>query len=345
MCDERMGARVCPRDAVDTVATALLDDPARHLEAGRKVAGRYVVEAPLGQGSMGAVYAARRLCDDRRIALKVMSRGWVEGGTEGLRRFYHEAAIARRIHHSNLVEVIDFGVDDALRFPFLAMALVRGETLRAVVERRARIDLRTSACWLAQVAQALSIAHAAGIVHRDLKPENIMITGAQTDAAWVTVLDFGIAKVMCQPDAGRSTDLTASDHVVGTPRYMSPEQIMGDPIDGRADLYALGCLFHTLLEGREPFSAPNATSVMLKHVNAFRPVPSGLGDDDLSFAALRLHAALLARSPAQRPRSAAVVARAFRALAAGESGVVLDVLGDGGPSPETGVAATMTPGC
>jgi len=314
LCDTRMPDARCPRDAVETVPWALIGRPEDHLEAGARIGGLYEIRAPIGRGSMGTVYAARAGCDGRDVALKIMSKGLVEGGTEGIRRFYHEATSARRVRHPHVVRVLDFGVDDARHLPFLVMERVEGRTLRELMRFERRVPLAPTAQILSQVASALAAAHGAGILHRDLKPENIMVRKEAGGGWHVTVLDFGIAKSLWGAEAFRG-DLTAAGYVVGTPRYMSPEQIRGGALDGRVDLYALGCVFHEMLEGCVPFRAESATGVMLKQISSMRPVLSTRSVHDADGEACALHAALLAKDPAGRASSAVEVARRFGALA------------------------------
>jgi serine/threonine protein kinase len=310
VCDARMFDTVCPTHRVKTVPARVLHEPSEGLAEGSIVAERYEIVRPLGQGAMGVVYLAKQLSVGRRVALKLMSRDVLRGGSEGIRRFHEEAAQASQLEHPNIVRIHDFGVDDALELPFIAMEFVEGETLQDIL-RRGSCSVPYTIAVVSQMARALTAAHAAGIVHRDLKPENVMVGELPGAELHVTVLDFGIAKTLRTPQ-GVKDGLTASGVIIGTPRYMSPEQVMGQDVDGRSDLYALGCILHEMLEGKPLFSADDPTGVMLKHVNAMVPPLSAADDGPHPLA--ELHDALLAKKPADRPASAEAVRRTLAEL-------------------------------
>jgi serine/threonine-protein kinase len=301
---------VCPTDRVKTVPARVLHEPSEGLAASYVVAERYEIVRPLGQGAMGVVYLAKQLSVGRRVALKLMSRDLLRGGSEGVRRFHQEAAQASQLEHPNIVRIHDFGVDDALELPFIAMEYVEGETLQDILRRGPR-SVGYTVAVVSQVARALTAAHAAGIVHRDLKPENVMVGALPGGELHATVLDFGIAKTLRTPQ-GVKESLTASGIIIGTPRYMSPEQVLGEDVDARSDLYALGCILHEMLEGQPPFAADDPTGVMLKHVHALVPPLSAVGDGPHPLA--ELHDALLAKKPVDRPASAEAVRRVLADL-------------------------------
>jgi serine/threonine-protein kinase len=316
ICEERMYETRCPSDGVQTIPYAALKSSTSQLAAGAIIGERFRVEHLLGSGAMGSVYAATQIAMDRRVALKVLVREAMRDGTE-VRRFFLEAKNASRLKHPNVVRVYDFGIDEPTQMPFIAMELVDGKTLRRLIAEAAPMPLPRVARLLEQVSKALVTAHSAGIIHRDLKPDNIMVGVLPGDDEHVTVLDFGIAKSMRTP-GGLQESLTASGVVVGTPRYMSPEQVRGQPADARADLYSLGCIFHEMLNGSPPFSAEDSVSLMLEHVNAVRPALPDVEAAPESLEAARvLHSMLLAREPEFRPASAGPVASVFRDLALG----------------------------
>jgi serine/threonine-protein kinase len=228
------------------VETDLGDEPSwEELGQGVVVARRYLLERFLGAGSMGIVWAARDTATDGdgdRVALKVAR----SADPELRRRFEREARVASALDHPNVVRTLDILPAAASRGPCLVMELLEGEPLEARLLRVGALDVREGARVGVAIAAALAAAHAQGIVHRDLKPQNVMLAGAR-----VVVLDFGIAKLL--PAWGAHTKLTATGAVVGTPRFMAPEQIFGEPdVDARADVWALGALLLRVLSGRAP---------------------------------------------------------------------------------------------
>ena len=238
--------RFCPTDG----ATLRAADGGADL-VGQVVADRYVVQAKLGEGGMGQVYLAEHVRMGRRSALKVMHPGMMHDA-DAIARFNREASNASRISHPNVAAIYDFGeTSDGLIY--LAMELVEGEPLTAIVERQGALPAPRAAAIAGQVAQALAAAHDMGIVHRDLKPDNIMIARGRDGADVVKVVDFGIAKA----SGAAGQRVTRTGYIVGTPEYMSPEQLAGDQVDGRSDIYALGLVTFHLLTGTLPF--PSAT--------------------------------------------------------------------------------------
>jgi eukaryotic-like serine/threonine-protein kinase len=205
---------------------------------GQRVGHFHIVEK-LGGGGMGRVYKARDLRLDRVVALKLLPPH-LSADDEAKRRFVHEAKAASALAHPNLCTIHEIGETDAGQL-FIAMAFYDGETLKRLIAR-GPLPVAAAVDWVAQLADALRHAHAAGIVHRDVKPANVMVT----DAGGVKLLDFGVAKV-----AG--TELTRAGATIGTVAYMSPEQTRGDPVDARTDLWSLGALLYEALTGRRPF--------------------------------------------------------------------------------------------
>lgn len=222
------------------------------------IAGRYRVAARLGGGGMGEVFRARDQVLGRTVAVKVLPEalaarpGFVE-------RFRAEAQAAARLSHPNAVQVYDWGSSDGSYF--MVMEYVRGRTLRDILAARGRIEPAQAAALMDQLLAALEAAHASGLVHRDVKPENVLVT----TAGEVKVADFGISRMA----EGAAT----SSEMMGTASYAPPEQIRGESVDGRADLYAAGCVLYEMLCGSPPFEG-NVAHVLHQHLTARVPAPS-----------------------------------------------------------------------
>jgi eukaryotic-like serine/threonine-protein kinase len=275
---------------------------------GQVVAGRYRVEALLGEGGMGAVYRAEHVQLEKPVALKVLHPE-MTSRPEVVRRFEREALASARIQHPHVVNATDFGKLEDGAF-FLVLEYVSGKSLRRAIQERGALPPAQALGLAIQIADALAAAHQAGVVHRDLKPENVMLLDAhEGSVGFVKVLDFGIAK-LSSTKTGEA--ITRHGAIFGTPEYMAPEQARGDKVDERADLYALGIILYELLAGRVPFSAPEIVTVLLKQINDKPPplpksVPRALSDYLMS---------LLAKELGDRPASAQEVAKRLRALAA-----------------------------
>jgi serine/threonine protein kinase len=307
-CGEVFGPehRFCPRDGSTLRAKAQGGDL-----IGQVIAERYHILAKLGEGGMGRVYLAEHIRMGRRCAIKVMNP-ILSFDPDSVSRFNREAANASRITHPNVAAIYDFGeTDDVV---YLAMELVEGESLAAVLEREHGLPESRAIQIGLQVADALSAAHDLGIVHRDLKPDNIMLSRSRDGRDVVKVVDFGIAKAT---KGGRQT-VTRTGYVVGTPAYMSPEQILGDTLDGRSDLYSLGCILYEMLTGERAFADPTGEVSIRLRLTEPPPRPSrvkrGLrGELDAVVTTA------MARAPENRFQSAAQLREALTA-AAKESG-------------------------
>ncbi|MFO0745939.1 MAG: serine/threonine-protein kinase [Myxococcota bacterium] len=258
----RIVETVCPEDGgkLHTVATA-------EAMVGRDIDGKLTLVGVLGQGGMGVVYRARQHSMDREVAVKILHPGFA-GDAEAVRRFLHEARAASRLDHPNIITVFDFGrTADGLLY--LVMELLAGSPLAKVVDAGPMPAAR-AVHVLAQVADAVDHAHARGLVHRDLKPENVfLLAGSALRGEHVKVLDFGIATTRAQEGFDR---VTRTGSVCGTPAYMSPEQVLGDEVDGRSDVYALGVMAFEMLTGVHPLRAETPVRQMLAHLE--QPVPS-----------------------------------------------------------------------
>jgi serine/threonine-protein kinase len=227
---------------------------------GTTVAGRYRISEPLGRGGMGVVYRVEHARIGKLMALKLLT-GELGRDPEIVARFKREALMVSKLSHPNTVQVFDFGVADGLTY--LAMEYLRGNDLGHIVRRDGPVDPERCAKIMIQVCSSLAEAHGLGIVHRDLKPENIFILSGHSESDVVKVLDFGLAKLRESPELG---EVTSRGAIVGTPYYMSPEQIRGEAADPRSDIYSLGSLMYAVLTGVPVFDAPRPMGVLTKHL-------------------------------------------------------------------------------
>jgi serine/threonine-protein kinase len=263
---------------------------------------RYEVVEKIGEGGMGAVYKARQLAMDRMVALKVIHPDQVQDETV-VKRFYREMKTTSRIAHPNTVSVYDFGKSDDGTF-FLAMELLDGQPLADRLEQ-GPIPVDQAVPIATQILKALSAAHAEHVIHRDLKPENIMLLEVYGETDQVRVLDFGIATFAASSDEAPSARVTASGIMVGTPSYVSPEQIGGEELDARADLYSFGILFYEMLTGVLPFHDPERPlRVLQMHMTEMPKRPSKVAEQDVPAWLDDLVMHLLAKYPDDRPASA-----------------------------------------
>ena len=255
------------------------EDPAL---IGRNIAGKFLIEAFLGGGAMGAVYRARHTLLEKDVAIKVMHPS-VAIDASFVARFHREAKAASRLDHPNSIRVIDFGEEpDGLLY--IAMEYVSGRDLYKVINEDWPISNARIVELLSQALAAIAVAHDMGVIHRDLKPENIMIVAGKNDegrpADVVKVCDFGIAKITDRdddpkgPSTGPARKVTTQGLVVGTPDYMSPEQARGEKLDARSDLYSMGIILYQLLSGETPFAADTALAIVLKHITDMPKPPS-----------------------------------------------------------------------
>ncbi len=287
-------ARFCPLDG-----TALRPKGSDSL-VGRVLADRYHILKRIGEGGMGRVYLGEHVKMNRQCAIKVMSPALVNDH-DSAARFAREASSAARIIHPNVAAVFDYGESDGL--VYLVMEYVEGEPLSRILAREAPLAVERTLELGRQIAEGLGAAHELGIVHRDLKPDNILVARTRAGREVAKVVDFGIAKAM-QETAGES--LTRTGLVIGTPEFMSPEQLLGDPIDARSDLYALGCILHLMLTASPPFAAPTREQMIKRRLTEDAPHIQAV-DPGLSDSLDRVVQRLLARSPVDRYGSAAEV--------------------------------------
>ena len=291
-------------DAEGVVEQVLRAPGERPLEPTAIIAG-YRIEEVIGRGGMGVVYRATQLALGRAVAIKLIATERSEDPVFR-ERFKSESRIASSIEHANVIPVYEAGEDDGLLF--IAMRLVEGLDLGQLLALAGPLELERSARVIAEVAGALDAAHARGLVHRDVKPANVLLTVDRPEHAYLT--DFGVAM-----QVGSLSDITRADQWVGTLDYLAPEQIRGEPLDARADIYALTGLLYHCLTGETPFPRDSEAATMWAHVSAPAPAPSsamsGLPHelDDVIVRGM-------AKDPADRYVSAGDLARAT-ALALG----------------------------
>jgi hypothetical protein len=223
----------------------------------RTIENRYRLEKLLGKGGMGAVYEATDTRINRSVAVKILS-GAMFGNRDALRRFEREAQTAGKLNHRNIVTVFDYGVLST-EGAFLVMELVRGETLSEVLKRDKKLDAETVVAWFGQVLDGLEAAHRAGIIHRDLKPDNIFVTRNEDKTVRLCILDFGLARLS---DHEFTDSVTVPGTVMGTLGYMPPEQLRGEKVDERSDLFAAGVMIYESLYGEKPFAGRTYQELM-----------------------------------------------------------------------------------
>jgi hypothetical protein len=284
-------AKICPQCGTEFPATerfcaqdgtALRSKESATDLIGAVIAERYLILSHLGEGGMGRVYLAEHVKMGRKSALKVLHPSLTKD-ISAISRFNREAANASRISHPNVAAIYDFG-ETAEGMVYLAMEYVEGLSLTSLVSqlKSGTMSMARAAEIIRQTAEALGAAHDMGIVHRDLKPDNIMVAQGRDGTDYVKVVDFGIAKA-----AGAGADaqkVTRTGHVIGTPDYMSPEQLAGDTLDGRSDIYALGLVAFNLLTGTLPFPADSQQESMIMRLTE-KPVTLAAAKPEVTWPA------------------------------------------------------------
>jgi serine/threonine protein kinase len=254
---------ICPNDG-----TLLLDERTM----GSSLVAKYVFLEEIGSGGMGVVYKARQSLLNRIVAIKTLH---VERlSKDRILRFQREAEAASRLSHPNLVSIYDFGLTEQGR-PYMVMDYLEGILLSELLKTKGSLSLSEAEPILSQICAGLACAHNQGVIHRDLKPSNVMVSSADSDSRSIKIFDFGIAKIL---DEKNNPTLTQSGDIMGSPNYMSPEQIMGRTLDHRSDIYSLGCMLFELLTGVTPFVGKTSMEAALKQVNEN---PSTLHDGSL----------------------------------------------------------------
>jgi serine/threonine-protein kinase len=278
-----------------------------------EVFGNYRIIAKLGEGGMGAVYLAEHPSIGRKVAVK-MIRPDFSNDAETLRRFVREARSTATLRHPSLVDIMDYGVHEKTGSAYIIMEYLEGESLDACLERRGRLEIVRAAHIARQIALGMAAAHRAGIIHRDLKPGNVHL-GTDPDRPGVDVvkvLDFGIAKLATNDTGAGPT--TRTDVLLGTPRYMAPEQCRGGgALDHRADIYALGCLFYETLCGRPPFPYQWPGELIAAHLGEM-PMPPRTLVPAIPAPLDALVMRAIAKNPDHRPQTMSDVARELEAF-------------------------------
>ncbi len=231
------------------------------LAPGSILAGRYKVLSEIGRGRLGIVYKVHHAVLDRQVAVKVLFEE-VKPTETAFLRFKREAETASSLNHPSIVKIFDFGISEG-RFPFLVMDYVDGKILGNLLREQMRLPREKALPIFIQICDGMAYAHENGVIHRDLKPDNIFLVQKGVQHELVQIVDFGIAKKLNDP---KMKKLTAEGQVLGTPAFMSPEQITGKDLDARSDIYSLGCLMYNVLTGRLPFPGANAMEVMSHHL-------------------------------------------------------------------------------
>jgi serine/threonine protein kinase len=290
----------------------LLAPPEGPGELGRL--GGYRVVKVLGSGGMGVVFEAEDLQLERPVALKVMLPA-LASSLSNRKRFHLEARAAAAIEHEHIVTIYQVGQDRGM--PFIAMQLLKGESLEERLHRLGRLSIRECLLLARQIASGLAAAHERGLIHRDVKPSNIfLVSGPRNEASKpsgspsaappsqqprVKILDFGLARSVSD-----DAQLTRNGALIGTPAYMAPEQSRGQPLDGRCDLFSLGCVLYRMTTGRLPFQGADTMTVLMALANETPPPPHQL-NPDVPPRLSRLIVDLLAKDPKGRPGSALTV--------------------------------------
>src|SRR5205814_5675085 len=227
------------------------------LTAGQTFAGRYRIEQVLGRGGMGVVYKAIDTQLDETVAIKTLPGDVMQRSPEDLERFKREIRLARKITHRNVLRTYDYGEADGVYF--ISMEFVRGYTLSELSDEvdNKQLAVRVAVGVSRQICRGLQVAHEQGIIHRDIKPQNVLID----HKGEVKLMDFGIARMAEAPEAKTQAGL-----IVGTPHYMSPEQVQGKQLDPRSDVYSMGVLIYEMLVGRRPFESSSLTGVLTAHI-------------------------------------------------------------------------------
>lgn len=259
--------QICPQDG--SLLAVKRSDPF----LGSVIAGKYILHSKVGEGGYGSVYAAEHIELKRKISVKILRSDLMEDPVR-VKRFQVEAQSAAALSHPNLATVYDYGLLDEGN-PYLVMEYVDGKTLDEIVHSSGAMPVNQAIDIMKQCCDGLEVAHSSGIVHRDIKPSNIMLVDQPNGERLVKILDFGLAKQIWE-EGTNQTGLTNTGETIGTPDYMSPEQCRGEKLDGRSDIYNLGCVFYFILCGRHAFSGLGAVEVMHKQLYEFPAAPSAV---------------------------------------------------------------------
>ncbi len=277
------GTAVCPNDG-----TAIVLESANYSALG----GKYQFLSVVGEGGMSVIYRARQLALDKTVAIKML-HGSSSGHSKTNIRFHQEARLASSLSHPNVIAVHDFGTTEHGQ-PFLVMDFIDGPSLAQLIRDEGPLRADRAVEIFIQMTAGLTHAHDKGILHRDLKPSNIMISRVD-GADMVTLVDFGIAKMT--GESAESQQLTKTGDLFGSPPYMSPEQCLGQKLDARSDIYALGCIMYEALTGVVPFLGESAAETIFKHLNEVPPKMAEVCDIPFSDDLEEIVARCLTRDP------------------------------------------------
>jgi serine/threonine protein kinase len=283
---------------------------------GRFINDRYKVVGVIARGGMGKVYRAEQAPLGRLVALKVLSPSYNGDNDPGFhRRFFLEASIASKLNHPNTVTIFDYGKTDDDIF-YIAMELLEGRTLQRALRDEGPFEPERAMRIARQICRSLREAHSLGVIHRDLKPANVMLA-KQEEGEFVKVLDFGLVKDL----ADTQENLTKTGLFMGSPKYMSPEQIRSENVDHRADIYALGVLMYEMLSGKVPFDRANSVNILMAHIHEQVPTISELNPGVRIPPTLEsvVHRCM-AKRPSDRYESMNEVLGALKLAAGGRSG-------------------------
>src|SRR5688572_712702 len=293
--------------------------------------GRYVIESEIGRGAMGVVFKATDSVLQRTVAAKTVNMALEKDHADKYEaRFFQEARAAGGLNHPNIVTVYDAG--KAGDVVYMAMEYIQGVELRTLLTEGQPMALNRALAIAAQVAEGLGYAHQAGVVHRDIKPANIMVV---SDGP-VKITDFGIARMRA------SADLTQTGVMLGSPKYMSPEQVIGKRADHRSDIFSLGVILYEMLTGAAPFSGENVTALMYQIVNFAPPAPSSVNKQVPEMLDLVV-AKMLAKPLEDRYQDSREVARDLRECERGLAGVAASTSPGRPLGPVAGLASGAQP--
>jgi serine/threonine protein kinase len=295
---------------------------------GRVINDRFKINALIARGGMGKVYRAEQAPLGRVCAIKVLNPNYAgEHDPEFHKRFFLEASIASKLTHPNTVTIFDYGrTEDDIYY--MAMEYLEGHTLHRAIREAGHFPEERAAHIARQICRALREAHSLGVIHRDLKPANIFLVEHGDETDFVKVLDFGLVKNVSGD--GKAEDLTQTGLFMGSPKYMAPEQIRGDKVDARTDIYALGIIMYEMITGKVPFDRPNSVNILMAHVNEDAPPMRQMNPSiNLSPAIEETVGRAMAKDPDQRFRSMDEVLAALKRVGGGALTATISGVGTG----------------
>jgi serine/threonine-protein kinase len=295
---------------------------------GRVINDRFKINALIARGGMGKVYRAEQSPLGRVCAIKVLNPNYAgEHDPEFHKRFFLEASIASKLTHPNTVTIFDYGrTEDDIYY--MAMEYLEGHTLHRAIREASHFPEERAAHIARQICRALREAHSLGVIHRDLKPANVFLVEHGDETDFVKVLDFGLVKNVSGD--GKGEDLTQTGLFMGSPKYMAPEQIRGDKVDARTDIYALGIIMYEMITGKVPFDRPNSVNILMAHVNEDAPPLRQMNPAvNVSPAIEETVARCMAKDPDQRFRSMDEVLASLKRVGGGTMTATISGVGTG----------------